>query len=276
MSNQRPAIIDTHAHLDDVQFGVDVGSVIDRAVDAGVRRIINIGYRPERWRTTLAIADRFPEVVFTLGLHPHHAEEWSPTVEAELIHLVAERGPVAIGEIGLDYLRNSNPAELQRRVFERQLELAAEFGLPVVIHQRAAENDLIAMLRTTSPNQVCILHSFDGTADLARLAQERGYFVGVGGLMTRESSIDLRDVLRTVPTELLLLETDAPYLVPAGVKNRRNEPANLTFIAERLADLVEESVDQLILRCTENAERAFGPLLSAVASASKNRPGLVG
>jgi TatD DNase family protein len=271
VSNQRPAIIDTHAHLDDDQFGAEVGLVIERAIAAGVRRIINIGYRPERWRTTLELADRFPEVTFTLGLHPHHVEEWSPTVEAELCRLLVDRKPVAIGEIGLDYFRNLNPAASQRRVFERQLELATKFGLPVVIHQRSAERDLCDVLRAAPPDLVCVLHSFDGTNELAKLAEERGYFIGVGGLMTRESSSELRNVLKSIPTELFLLETDTPYLVPVGVKYRRNEPANLTVIAERLAELVGMNVDQVIMLTTKNAERAFGPLLSAADSSPETR-----
>lgn len=267
MSDQKPTagpiFIDTHAHLDDDQFGVDVGAVMERAAAAGVGRIINIGYRPERWKTTLSLAERFPGIAFTFGLHPHHVDEWSPEVEADLRWLLEERRPIAVGEIGLDYFRNRHPPVAQARVFTRQLDIALEFKLPVVIHQRSASDDLVAILRTTSSDLVCVLHSFDGTVELAELAFERGYFLGAGGLMTRAGSAHVRDVLARAPRQSLVLETDAPYLVPAGVKERRNEPAYLPVIAEQLANLIEIDPPALIEMCTENAQRAFGPLLDS-------------
>lgn len=258
----RPVLIDTHAHLDDEQFAGDVDEVIGRAATIGIGRIVNIGYRPARWETTLALADRFPIVAFTLGLHPHHAEEWSEGCEARLRHLVASRRPVAIGEIGLDYNRNANPAEVQRRVFLRQLELASDVGLPVVIHQRDAEQDVSAILHGLPANVACVLHSFDGSAELATFAIERGYMLGVGGLMTRSKSQPLRDVLAQVPLDNLLLETDSPYLVPAGVKNRRNEPTALVQVAESLSSLLGIPQHEVVDATTANAQRIFGPLLS--------------
>lgn len=272
MSNVRPAAIDTHAHLDDEQFGDEVGAVIERAVMAGVHRIVNIGFRPDKWRSTLALAETFPEVDYALGLHPHHAEEWSPLVESELRTLLTATAPVALGEIGLDYVRNINSKELQCRVFERQLQIAEEAALPVIIHQRGAEADLIHILGNAPPGLGCVLHSFDGTEKLAEFASARGYFVGVGGLMTRPNSGALRAVLKDVPVGLFLLETDAPYLVPSGVKQRRNEPANIPTIAHRLADLTGMPVDRVIAQCTENAERLFGTLANAGSLAPAMRP----
>jgi TatD DNase family protein len=265
------ALIDTHAHLDDEQFAEDVEAVIERAMASGVKRILNIGYRPERWHTTVALAARFPSLSFTFGLHPHHAEEWSTAVETELIELIRLHEPVAIGEIGLDYFRNFNPATRQRAVFSRQLEIAAEVSLPVVIHQRAAERDLIEVLGDAPTDVRCVLHSFDGTAELAEFAMERGYFFGVGGLMTRSGSSSLRDVLSRVPIEHMLLETDSPYLVPAGIKNRRNEPANATVVAQRLATLVELSVESVCAVTTANAERVFGTLCATSATHLEGR-----
>jgi TatD DNase family protein len=257
----RIPFFDTHSHLDDEQFDGEVGAVIERAQSSGVRRIVNIGYRPGRWRTTLALADRFPDVAYTLGLHPHHAEEWSDLVESELIELLRSRRPVAVGEIGLDYFRNFNPPDVQQVVFMRQLEIAGELQLPVVIHQRYAETDLLGVLNSTPRNLVCVLHSFEGTAELADFAIGRGYYFGVGGLMTRPASVEVREVLKGVPLNRMLLETDSPYLVPAGIKIRRNEPSNLPVIAERLAKLLEMPVEMVAAATSENAERAFGPLL---------------
>ena len=183
MSIERPALIDTHAHLDDDQFDGDVGDVLKRARSVGVARVINVGYRPGRWQSTLALASSCPEIAYTLGLHPHHVDEWSPPVEAELERLLQETSPVAVGEIGLDFYRNLNPPNLQRTVFERQLSIAANFHLPVVIHQRAAEADVMEVLASFPSNLVCILHSFDGTRELVEFGSSRGYYFGVGGLI---------------------------------------------------------------------------------------------
>ncbi|MCC6792286.1 MAG: TatD family hydrolase, partial [Thermomicrobiales bacterium] len=146
MTASTSRLIDTHAHLDDDQFVGDLDGVIERAAAAGVERIINIGYRPARWHSTLALADRYPMISFALGLHPHHVEEWNPEVESALVKLLHERRPVALGEIGLDYYRNLNPRDQQIHVFERQLGIAAELQLPVIIHQRHAEQDLMHVL----------------------------------------------------------------------------------------------------------------------------------
>lgn len=271
MTAEIATLIDTHAHLDDEQFGGDLDGVINRAAAAGVDRIINIGYRPARWRSTLDLADRYPCISYTLGLHPHHVDEWSDAVERELLELLEQRRPVAVGEIGLDYFRNFNPANLQRAVFARQLTIAAEFRLPVVIHQRQAEQDLMHDLAGSAPDLVCVLHSFDGTAELAQLAIDRGWYVGVGGLMTRSGSEELRDVLKGAPLDRIVVETDAPYLVPAGVKNRRNEPANVAIVVERLAALHGMSVVEVARATYENANCVFGRhSCSGVSARSSN------
>lgn len=267
MTSTTNRYIDTHAHLDDAQFEGDVEAVVERAIANGVTRIVNIGYRPERWRTTLALVDRFPVVDVTLGLHPHHADEWSAAVESEMIDLIRSRRPVALGEIGLDFFRNFNPPGVQETVFVRQLELAHDIGLPVVIHQRNAEKDLIRVLNGTPRDLVCILHSFDGTAELADFAVERGYFIGVGGLMTRQASSPLRAVLSTIPLNRMLLETDSPYLVPAGIKNRRNEPSNLPVIAQRLSDLLELPIETVAAATFDNAVRVFGTAVAQTRAA---------
>lgn len=262
MISEAPPLIDTHAHLDSEQFGNEVAEIIARARTANVVRIVNIGYRLARWETTLALADRFPEIAFTLGLHPHHAEEWSDETERLLCEYLTLHRPIAVGEIGLDFNRNLNPPHVQEQVFRRQLAIAAEFGLPVVIHQRDAENEVLAVLRETPKSLACVLHSFEGSTKLADFATDRGYLLGVGGIMTRAKSTSLREVLRTVPLELLVLETDSPYLVPAKVKHQRNEPANVARIAENLSTLHGVSIDDLAKVTTNNAERVFGPLVS--------------
>jgi TatD DNase family protein len=257
------AFVDTHAHLDDEQFAQDLPDLLQRAHLAGVRKIVNIGYRPARWRTTRELAERYPAVLCAFGLHPHHCEEWSPEVRQELLALLETNRPVALGEIGLDLFRNLNPIERQIDVFEEQLRIAKEARLPVIIHQRGAEAELMRVLARTPPELVCVLHSYDGSSELAHFAIQRGYYFGAGGLMTRGGSIEVRAVLKSVALDRLLLETDAPYLVPTGVKNRKNEPANLPVIARFLADLRETSVEEIAFATTRNAERLFRSALSA-------------
>ncbi|MGH2534011.1 MAG: TatD family hydrolase [Thermomicrobiales bacterium] len=261
--------VDTHAHLDDDQFSGDLDAVLERARGAGVTRIVNIGYRPARWSTTLRLAQHCPLVSFTLGLHPHHADEWNLETRAQLETLLDSTGAVALGEIGIDRYRDRVSLAVQRNVFDAQLQLASQKGLPVVIHQRAAEAEVLKCLEGTPRNLCCVFHSFEGSSRMAEFGLDRGYYFGVGGLVTRQRSTELRDVLATIPLDRVLLETDSPYLVPAGVKNRRNEPANLPRIAEWLAELRAVPVTEIQRATTLNAESVFGLLAQAERSRTR-------
>ncbi len=252
------SVIDTHAHLDDQAFDHDRDDVFSRAKAAGVRTIINVGFRPSRWQSTIALTDTYPLARHMLGLHPQHADEWSPGVRHQLETLLKTTAPVALGEIGFDYFRDGPSSTAQQAAFLDQVDIASEFGLPIVIHQRAAEDDLIeALIRVGEASQV-LLHSFEGTNRLAKLANDRGFYVGVGGLATRASSVELRQTLGSIPLSRVVLETDAPYLVPAGVKDRRNIPANVPLIVERLAPVWDVDPATLASATTANAERFFG------------------
>ncbi|MCC6312415.1 MAG: TatD family hydrolase [Thermomicrobiales bacterium] len=250
--------IDTHAHLDDPVFDADRAATLATARAAGVARFINIGYRPARWATTLALAETAPDVAFALGLHPGHADEWTPALLDDLADLAATRDPVAIGEIGLDFFRDGPPADLQAAALLGQLRLARQIGKPAIIHQRAAEPALIAALESEPELPLLVLHSFDGSARYAAFARERGALVGVGGLATRRASARLREVLATIPPDRIVLETDSPYLIPAGVRGRRNTPAAIPHIANHLAGLWGLTPDELATITTSNACRAFG------------------
>jgi TatD DNase family protein len=249
--------VDTHAHLDDPQFGEEIDQIIERALQNGVERIVNIGYRPNLWVSSLRLADRFPSVRYTLGVHPRSAEEWSSATRRSLIDMLTHSDAVAIGEIGIDLFRDGPPLLRQRQAFEEQIDVAADLGLPVVIHQRSAEAEVLAVLEQAPRTVVCILHSFEGTADLAAFGVERGYMFGIGGLMTRKSSAVLREVISGLPLDRLILETDAPYLAPAGVRARRNEPANIPAIARHLANLLGRNESEIATLTTANAARVF-------------------
>ena len=255
-------MIDTHAHLDDGQFP-DVDEIIDSAVEQSVTRIINIGYGPERWESTIALARRRPEVAVVLGIHPLDAGEFSLATFNELITHIDRVNPVGIGEAGIDLFRDGPPLDLQRDAFMAQIELALARNLPLVIHQRSAEAEVLELLRSADPALRVVLHSFDGGMESIELVIEREWFIGVGGLMTRSTSSGLRELIRKVPLSAIVLETDSPYLVPAGVKNRRNYPGNIPVIAMALADMRRASYEEIARATTENAIRAFPGLVTA-------------
>ena len=252
-----PMFIDTHTHLDDDAFADDRAEVIANAVNAGVDYIINVGYSPSRWATTAALQDTSAHVSVMYGLHPQNAAEWSDAVETDLICYLGTQGTVAIGEIGLDYSRPSPNRDLQRAVFMSQLSLAAQWRLPIVIHQRQAENDLMTVLSDYPDLPPVVLHSFDGSERLARYALDRGWSFGIGGLATRPSSAALQDVLAGVPVESLLLETDSPYLIPGNSRQGRNSPANIPVIARLLAPLWQVSAAELGQATTRRAGQIF-------------------
>lgn len=249
------SLVDTHVHLDDPQFDPDRGEVIAAARAAGVAEMVHIGYHPERWESSLALVAAQDGVRCALGVHPGRVDE---AVDADLDRLAAlatRPGVVAIGEIGLDRHWTTEHDDLQLSWFRRQLELATSLGLPVVIHQRSAAAEVLDVLLATDPDLLVVLHSFDGDHALAALARERHYLVGVGGLMTRASSNDLRGLLTDFPLDQIVLETDAPYLVPTGVKGRRNSPAQLPVIAARLAELRGLPVAEIAHVTSETARR---------------------
>lgn len=256
--NSHPIFVDTHAHLDDGRFDRDLDAVLTASARSGVQRIVNIGYRPLRWQTTIALAERRPDVSYTLGLHPHHAEEYSPDLLMNLERLLDQHSAVALGEIGLDYFRDFADRDAQRHAFAGQLELAVRKRLPVVIHLRGeVEQDLVRELDRAPADLVCLLHSFDGSEELARYARDRGFIFGVGGLATREANTRLREIVASLPADRFVLETDAPYLTPAGVKDRRNSPINIPVIAAAVAKLRGASVAEIAKVTTSNAIRVF-------------------
>jgi TatD DNase family protein len=261
--------VETHCHLDDDAFAKDLPQVIEAARAAGVRRFINIGYEPESWSRSLELAARFPDVTYALGMHPNSADLWSSETASELERLLNTTDAVAIGETGLDFYREWVDRTSQRVAFRNQLELAQQFALPVVIHMRGdVESEITSALRDF-PDVRFIFHSFDGSAELREFAIRRESLLGVGGLMTRVGSATLRETLRTVPLDSIVLETDSPYLVPKGVKDRRNAPANVPIVAAALADLRGVTIDQVAERTSANALEVFPRTSRSVTGVSQ-------
>jgi TatD DNase family protein len=239
-------VIDTHAHLDALD---DAAGAIARARDAGVSRIVAIGSGAASTRATLAIAQDENGVSVAAGVHPHQAADGEP-----VDHLLDER-IVAVGEIGLDFYRDYAPHDEQRRVFERQLELAAEHRKPVIIHSRAADDETAAML--AGFDGTVVLHCFSSPG-LLPVALERRYYVSFAGNVTYPKAPELRDAARGVPADRILAETDCPYLAPQPVRGKRNEPAYVVHTIASLAETRGDDPDELARRIDENASTAFG------------------
>lgn len=250
-------LIDTHCHLDLEAFDADRTKVVSRARAAGVRALLVIGFAPERWQTTLALAETIPDVFATVGLHPTEATRYDDALERALTEVARHRRVRAIGEIGLDYYWDTAPRDRQRDAFLRQIRLAKRLGLPFVVHQRDAADDVLDVLREAGPPHRGVMHCFTGDLDYARACIDMGMHLGVGGVVTYRRSDALREALRWAPLERLVLETDAPYLAPAPYRGKRNEPSFLPLVAATLAELRDMPLEQVAHVTTANAERLF-------------------
>ncbi len=247
-------MVDTHCHLDSCK--PPDAELVARARQAGVTRLATVGMNGESIERALAAAAEHEEVVAIVGRHPHHTEGFDGAGLEEIERAAADPWARAIGETGLDYFRDRAPREDQRSAFEAQLDLAARTGLPVVIHTREAEEDTFAILAERANEITVILHCFSAPDRLDECV-ERGYVCSFAGNVTYPSARDLQAAARDVPAELLLVETDSPYLGPEPVRGKPNEPANVTHTAELVADLRGLRYDQLDAVVEENARRVF-------------------
>jgi TatD DNase family protein len=247
-------VVDTHCHLDACEPAD--GELVVRAREAGVRRIATVGTDPASIERGLQAAGEHEEVVAIVGRHPHETEGFGPADVEAIEQAAAHPRARAIGETGLDYFRDRAPRPDQRRAFEAQLELAGRLGLPVVIHTREAEDDTFALLRERDGLTV-VLHCFSAPGRLEECA-ERGYMCSFAGNVTYPKATDLQDAARQLPAELLLVETDSPYLSPQPVRGRPNEPANVTHTARFVAELRGVPYEELERTVEQNAARVFG------------------
>ena len=244
-------MIDTHAHLDACADAPE--RIVERARAAGVTRILTVGTTVDGSRQALALADRHEEVYAIVGIHPHDAGDADGV--GGLHELLRHERAVGVGETGLDFYRDYAPRDRQRRLFEQHLELAEELAKPVVIHNRAADAEVVDTL--ASFDGVVVLHCFSYPAAL-RAALERGYYVSFAGNVTYKNASDLRVAATQVSAERLLTETDSPYLAPQPVRGRPNEPANVVHTLAALAQARGADQHELEAQIDANAARAFG------------------
>lgn len=252
-------LIDTHLHLHSDQFNDDRAAVLERAAAAGVARLVEIGYNLPSSSAAIKLAECYPQIYAVVGVQPNYAHELSPGWLDEVRNLAAHAKVVAIGEIGLDYHWNYAPHDLQERVFREQLALAHELELPVVIHSREAQDDTVRVLRDVAQCGLPagIMHSFSGDWAYATACLELGYYLSFSGPLTFPKATALHDVARRAPLDRLLTETDSPYLSPHPLRGKRNEPARVRLVAERLAALRDLPLETLAQAVWENAERVF-------------------
>lgn len=250
-------LIDTHAHLHLEQFDADRDMVFARAQEAGVQRIIEIGYDLDSSRAAVALAEQHDHVYAVVGIQPHYAKEADARWLDEIRGMAARPKVVAIGEIGLDYYWNKAPHEDQERLFREQLALARELNMPVVIHSRDAREDTVRILGDVARGQPGVMHSFSGDWEYAMACLEIGFMLSFSGPVTFPKATELHEVARRVPLDRVLTETDCPFLAPHPYRGKRNEPAYVRLVAERLAALREQPLEVVASAVWQNAERMF-------------------
>jgi len=253
-------LVDAHCHLDDSQFDKDRDAVIERAHQAGLEYMLAIGTGngPPDLEAAVRLADRHPSVFATVGVHPNDAAKVAPGTLEDLKNLLQHPKVKAIGEIGLDY-HWGVPKETQLPVFIRQLDLAAEARMPIVIHTRDAWADTLRVLRThwASTGLPCIMHCFTGNAEQARECLDLGFHLAFGGVATFPKAIEVREAARITPPDRLLIETDSPYLAPVPHRGKRNEPAFAVYTAAVVAELRGIGIEELASQTTANFKRLF-------------------
>ena len=254
------SLVDTHCHLNYPDFDLDCDEAINRAREAGVERIVVVGYDLASSRHAINIARAHENIRAAVGIHPEAAHEWTPDARDELTALATHAGPlvVAWGEVGLDYHWESFARDQQRRVFSEQISVANALNLPLSVHCRDAYGDVIDTL-ITHPGARAVLHCFTGSPEEAERAILAGYYLGVGGIATFKKNDALREIIRRIPIDRILLETDSPYLAPQARRGKRNEPAFTALVAETIAPVVGLTMHEFARVTSENAARLFGP-----------------
>jgi len=251
-------LIDTHAHLDSDDFSTDLPEVLARAAAADVRLIVTSGADLESGHKAVALAEGNPQIYATVGIHPQEASRVPPDYLLQLQEWSAQARVVAIGEIGLDLYRRYAPLERQLDLFATQLELARRLNKPVVIHDREAHAETLATLREHGKGLRGVMHCFSGDLQTALAAIDMGLLIGLGGAVTFQNARRLQALVRELPLEHIVLETDCPYMAPHPYRGKRNEPAHVSLVAAQIASLQQLPPERVADVTTANAARLFG------------------
>jgi TatD DNase family protein len=265
-----PSLIDTHAHLDEEAFDADRADVVGRAEAGGIARIVTIGTTADTSRRSLEIAGQFPSVYAAVGIQPNYAAQAKAGDWEAIERLASDARVVAIGETGLDRYWDYAPFDVQIDYFQRHIALAQRLNKPFVVHCRDAEAETVAQLGEAAARGPLqgVMHSFTGTLETARACLDLGLYVSFAGMLTYKKSQALRDLVRKLPLDRILVETDSPYLAPQPMRGKRNEPSFVRVTANALAELAGISQDEFARQSTANACRLFGLSLDADRSST--------
>ncbi|MDG4657992.1 TatD family hydrolase [Ectobacillus antri] len=252
-------LFDTHAHLNAEQFEEDLQQVIERTKEAGISRIVVVGFDEVTIYKAMELVERYDFIYAAVGWHPVDAIDMTDKHLQWLEELAAHPKVVAIGETGLDYYWDKSPKEIQQEVFKKQIRLAKKVGLPIVIHNREATQDIVDILKSEGASEVGgIMHCFSGSAETAKQCIEMNFLISLGGPVTFKNAKKPKEVAAQIPLEKLLIETDCPYLAPHPHRGKRNEPAYVSLVAQEIADIKGLSFEEVARVTTENAKRIFG------------------
>lgn len=255
--------IETHCHLDYLKE-LPLEEIRAKIKEAGITKVITIGVDPGNLDKVFELAALYSEIYYTQGIHPHDSKEASDLEFEKIINRAHEAKMVAVGEIGLDYHYNNSPPEIQRLQFERQLQIACDQNLPVVIHTREADADTIAILRNFSGllKSKGVIHSFTSTPELAEFVLSEGFYIGFNGIITFKKAENVQNVVKITPTDRILFETDSPFLTPVPHRGKENAPYYLPFVAAKVAELKNVDLEKLKVEVYQNSLKCF-PKLNA-------------
>ena len=256
---QKKILVDSHCHLNDEKFAADLDAVIARAVDAGVTRIINFGSTLDDSARVVSMANEHAELYAGVGVHPEEVFDMTAADLDRLASMTSDPKVVAIGEIGLDYYweRDADRRRLQQKIFIEQLDLARQLNLPVCIHEREAHGDAMKILQSEGRGLRGVMHCYSGSLEMARELWKMGWLIGIDGPLTFKNAAKLPEIVRAAPSDMILIETDAPYMAPTPHRGKRNEPAYVVLIAEKLSELRAEPLEKIAASTTANAERLY-------------------
>lgn len=251
-------IWDTHAHLDDPRYEEDFQSVLDHINEAQITRVTNVGYDLPSSERSVHLAHEYDWVYAAVGVHPHDAEGVTEETWERLSQLAQEDKVIAWGEIGLDYYRDLSPRKIQQEVFIHQIELADQAGLPIIIHNRDAHQDLLDIVKAHTPKKGGVFHCYSGSWEMAKIILNLGFYVSFAGPLTFKNARHTVEVAKQVPLDRFLVETDSPYLTPEPYRGKRNEPARVREVVARFAEIRGLEVEEAARLAFENGNRLFG------------------
>ena len=251
-------LIDSHAHLDMSEFDMDREEVLERADQTGVVHIISIGIDLDSSAAAIDLARQYGCVSASVGCHPHNADGCSPSDLTQLATLASDPEVVAWGEVGLDYFRGYSSPEAQLRLFQRQIRMAVDLNLPVIIHDREAHDEVYSLLKEMGKGEERgVIHCFSGNVELAEAFIGLGYFISIPGTVTYKNASHIREVAASIPLSRMLIETDSPFLSPVPKRGKRNEPSYVQLTAKEIARLRQIPFDEVARQTTENARLLF-------------------